>query len=90
MKRDRMRSPVNVQMLQEIQAINFALLETVLYLDTHPESRVVLDKHNELARRLNRLTDQYQKEYGPLYPSYEDADYPWSWIDSPWPWEIEY
>lgn len=87
---DRRRSPVNVEMLKEIMAVNFAVLETVLYLNTHPEDRTVLNLHNELAEELMRLMMEYQERYGPLRPTYPDAEFPWQYIDEPWPWEINY
>ncbi|MDI3548607.1 MAG: spore coat protein [Halanaerobiales bacterium] len=84
------RGRINVEMLKEIMQLNFAVLETVLYLNTHPTDQTVLDLHNDLAERLARREMEYQKLYGPLYPTYPEADYPWQWIDEPWPWEIEY
>ncbi|MFW6308529.1 MAG: spore coat protein CotJB [bacterium] len=87
MRRD---NHVNVSMLKEIMQLQFAVIETVLYLNTHPEDRTVLDLHNNYARRLHRLMHKYQEEYGPLTSSHPDADYPWQWIDEPWPWDIDY
>ncbi len=83
-------SPVNVEMLREIMQLNFAMIETVLFLNTHPTCRPVLDLHNEFASRFNKLVERYQERYGPIYASYENAEYPWMWIEEPWPWEIKY
>ena len=80
----------NVAMLKEIMQLRFAVLETFLYLDTHPEDRTVLNLHNDFAHRLQRLQDEYQKKYGPLSPYYPEAELPWRWIDEPWPWQINY
>ncbi len=87
---DRRRSSVNLPMLREIMQLDFAVLETVLYLNTHPNDRAVLDLHNDFARRLMELMHEYQERYGPLTAMYPQADYPWQWIDEPWPWQIEY
>ncbi|HLV08577.1 MAG TPA: spore coat protein CotJB [Halanaerobiales bacterium] len=84
------RPRVNTELLQRIQQLNFAVLETVLYLNTHPRCREVLRLHNELSREYHEAIDEYQRRYGPLYADYADADYPWQWKDSPWPWEITY
>lgn len=81
---------VNVRLLKDIQAYNFAVLETVLYLDTHPEDRTVLELHNHLADEYMRLVRNYQENCGPLFADYSEADYPWQWVNEPWPWEIEY
>ena len=70
--------------------LEFAVLETVLFLDTHPRDRNVLELHNDFARRLINRIRRYQEEYGLLFSNYPDADYPWQWIDEPWPWQIDY
>ncbi|MFW5971948.1 MAG: spore coat protein CotJB [Bacillota bacterium] len=81
---------VNTALLKEIMSYNFAILETVLYLNTHPEDRAVLKLHNKYAKRYMELLEEYQETYGPLYSDYPDADFPWRWVNDPWPWEIEY
>jgi spore coat protein JB len=87
---ERKRPLVNLELLKRIQEVNFAVLETVLYLNTHPEDREALKLHNELSEEYHELVEEYQRRYGPLYSNYPDADYPWRWKDSPWPWEIDY
>ena len=86
----RRRDRINVRLLKDIQAYNFAVLETILYLDTHPEDQAVLRLHNELAAEYLSLVDQYQEKYAPIYAYFPDADYPWQWVNEPWPWEIDY
>lgn len=84
------RKRQHLALLKEIMAHNFVNVETVLYLNTHPEDRTVLDLHNRNAKRYKELVDEYQANYNPLYSNYSDAKYPWRWIDEPWPWEINY
>lgn len=86
----RRERTVNTELLRQIQSLNFAIIETVLYLNTHPEDRAVLRLHNQYARQYKDLVEEYQERYGPLYANYPDADYPWQWINEPWPWQIEY
>jgi spore coat protein JB len=81
---------INLDLLQEIRELQFAVIETILYLNTHPRDRNVLELHNDLARSLMNKMHRYQEEYGPLVPTYPEADYPWQWINEPWPWQIEY
>lgn len=76
-------------LLKEIMKMQFAVVETALYLDTHPNDPRVLAKHNEYAYNLEMLKKQYGHMYGPL-THYCTGRYPWSYIDSPWPWEINY
>jgi spore coat protein JB len=72
-------------MLMQISQLRFSINDLALYLDTHPFDRRALAFHNEYARALRTLTNNYQKMYGPL-----DIECPcnqWRWIDEPWPWE---
>jgi len=85
MKIDRDR----LEMLKEIMAIDFSSIELNLYLDTHPMDKKALAIHNDYAVKLKKLKEEYQKQYGPLTHEIV-SDCPWSWIDEPWPWEINY
>ena len=87
---DRTRNEVNVSMLREIMQLQFAVIETVLYLNTHPFDERVLDLHNNFSRRLMNKIEKYSEKYGPIVPDFPDAEYPWSWINEPWPWQIQY
>ncbi len=79
--------PRRCRMLYEISALDFAVLELTLYLDTHPDDRRALKQRNEYLAEMEALVDKYEADYGPLTDrSY--AKYPWTWIDEPWPWEL--
>ncbi|ACL71049.1 spore coat protein CotJB [Halothermothrix orenii] len=90
MDRKESTRSINLELLMEIMEYQFGVVETTLYLNTHPRDERVLDLHNEFARGLQDLERQYQEEYGPLYAAYPMADYPWAYIDEPWPWQINY
>ncbi|MFW6238270.1 MAG: spore coat protein CotJB [Bacillota bacterium] len=81
---------VNVKQLREIMAVNFALLETVLYLNTHPTDEAVMELYNHFACRLMKLVRNYQENYTLLVPHHPGEETPWRWIEEPWPWQIEY
>lgn len=73
------------EMLDQIRAYNFSVIELGLYLDINPEDKRALCLYNENARKLKSLTDSYQKIYGPL-----TIEFPcnmWRWLEDPWPWE---
>ena len=73
------------EMIEQIKALNFAVIELGLYLDTHPEDQRALCLHREYAKNLKNLKDMYQKVYGPLsiyFPCNK-----WRWLEEPWPWE---
>ncbi|MFW5999304.1 MAG: spore coat protein CotJB [Halanaerobiaceae bacterium] len=81
---------VNVEQLREIMAVNFALLETILYLNTHPADEAVMELYNRFARRLMELIRDYQENYSLLVPHLPGEETPWRWIEEPWPWQIDY
>ncbi|RKD34201.1 spore coat protein CotJB [Thermohalobacter berrensis] len=76
-------------LLKEIMEISFCLVETNLYLDTHPTDERALRIHNTFAKKYDELTNRYRMKYGPLMPT-SMSKCPWQWIESPWPWEIDY
>lgn len=49
------------EMLDEIRAVNFTVIELGLYLDINPDDKRALCLHNENANKLRMLTDNYQK-----------------------------
>ncbi len=73
------------EMIDEIKALDFTIIELGLYLDTHPEDQRALCMHREYCKQVKDLKDKYQKMYGPLtifYPCNK-----WRWLEQPWPWE---
>lgn len=73
------------KMLHEIKALNFAVIELSLYLDTHPDDQRALCFHRKYTNELKELKDKFQKIYGPLtfyFPCNK-----WRWLEEPWPWE---
>ncbi len=85
-----MANNINLKELSKIRELQFAVLETNLYLNTHPEDMRVLKLHNEFATELCMLTQQYQENYGLLRANFSEAEFPWQWIEEPWPWQIDY
>lgn len=77
--------PSKNELLKEIMSLNFAINDLVLYLDTHPNDSRGIRLHGEYSEKLIKLTEQYQKLYGPLTINFTSDT--WDWIDQPWPWE---
>ena len=73
------------ELLMQIREVKFSINDLALYLDTHPNDRNALNLHNQYSQNLRKLTDQYQRKYGPL--TIECPCNKWRWIDLPWPWE---
>lgn len=77
------------QMLYQIMKTEFAVIDTSLYLNTHPDDQIALMNHRALSQRLSLLIDQYERLYGPFTPKGQSR-YCWEFVNSPWPWEISY
>lgn len=78
-----------LQLLKQIMEISFVLVETNLYLDTHPTDKRALRIHNKYSQEYKELIEIYEARFGLLtYTGMSCA--PWSYINSPWPWEIDY
>lgn len=76
---------IREEMIHKIKALNFAIIELGLYLNTHHNDQRALCLHREYTKQLKELKDQYQRVYGPLsiyYPCNK-----WRWLEEPWPWE---
>ena len=74
-------------MLNEIMALNFAINDLTLYLDTHPECTSAMQKHDEYVQKVRTLATEYQNLYGPLTINFNSNNDYWQWSESPWPWE---
>ncbi|WP_102263437.1 spore coat protein CotJB [Mesobacillus jeotgali] len=75
--------------MEELQAVDFVLVDLTLYLDTHPEDYEAINQFNHFAKERRRLKKVVESMYGPLQQygnSY--SGYPWNWDDAPWPWQI--
>jgi spore coat protein JB len=80
-----------LNMLKNIQKVEFACIDLNLYLDTHHSDQKALMDYNTYTLQLNTLKRQYENIYGPLANfGSSPSQYPWRWIEDPWPWEIEY
>ncbi|MBB5172385.1 spore coat protein CotJB [Texcoconibacillus texcoconensis] len=75
--------------MEELQAVDFVILELTLYLDTHPNDEQAIQQFNHMTQVKQHLMYQVEQYYGPLQQfgnSYSGS--PWNWKDAPWPWQI--
>lgn len=79
--------PNREEMLKEVMAADFYLVELNLYLDTHPCDGRALQLFNHSVQRAKIVRDNYERKYGPLTAMNSYSGFPWQWIDDPWPWE---
>ncbi|KGX87994.1 spore coat protein CotJB [Pontibacillus litoralis] len=86
---DKEMSQEYYALLEEIQAVDFVLVELTLYLDTHPQDYQAIQQFNQYAKQSKHLKKQYESLYGPLRQYGESySSYPWNWADAPWPWQV--
>lgn len=79
------QNEIREEMLMNIKAYKFSIVELGLYLDTHPDDEKALCLHREYTKKLKDLEDNYQKMFGPLTIYYPCKK--WRWLEEPWPWE---
>jgi len=53
-------------LLEEIQAIDFVIVELNLYLDTHPHDYDAIQQFNEKTEISMKLKRDFEKKFGPL------------------------
>ncbi len=76
------------KMLRRLGAMDFAIWELHIFLDTHPNNRRALKTYNDYVEKRMILAEEYEEKFGPLHLGREETD-KWTWINSPWPWEYE-
>jgi spore coat protein JB len=75
--------------LEQLQIVDFALLELNLFLDTHPDDLKSIQQFNQLTQERTRLAKQFQEVYGPLQNfGRAFSKFPWQWSQAPWPWQV--
>lgn len=75
-------------LMNQIRALDFALLETGLFLNANScEEALTYFRDTHKARCA--AVAEYERLYGPLtMASAAEGDH-WAWTKGPWPWECE-
>lgn len=76
-------------MRRRVMAMDFAVYEVELYLDTHPEDMRAMEARKQYKLRRAELAAEYEKKYGPYAVTANDVvtTNRWTWVDNPWPWD---
>ena len=74
--------------MEQICAVDFALYETVLYLDVYPHSCDALENYRKLRAQSEALRAEYEATCGPLTAFGNRGD-TWDWMRNPFPWEYD-
>lgn len=76
MKRDKL--------LRRLSAVQFAMWEMHVYLDTHADDAQARKMYDDYKKRFEALQEEYEKEFGPLTLNGKNSD---EWLQDPWPWD---
>lgn len=78
-----------LELLKEIQMLDFALQDVTLYLDLHKKDEEAIYFFLNAKKRYTLLYKEFERKYGMLTNrSVFSSDY-MTYINSPWPWEKE-
>ncbi len=91
--RDNAIMPVNCNDRKSVMACvyetGFALIETMLYLDTHPNDLEALSYFAQMKQQYKMCVKKYNEICGPLQFTDVNDDNYWTWVMTPMPWEME-
>lgn len=74
--------------LVELMALDFALQELGLYLNTHAEDQEVLQLYWSYVKLAKEGREKYRKLYGPLMQTDPTPEDGYVWLKDPWPWDL--
>ena len=74
--------------LVELMALDFAIKELNLYLDTHADDQEVLQLYWSYLKLAKEGRERYQKMYGPLMSRDLTPEDGYAWLKDPWPWDL--
>ena len=70
------------EMLEKLMQYRFAVVETTLYLDTHPNDCEIIKRHNYFANKAKEIMAEYERTYGEMLCIFSDGDTVWNWVDN--------
>ena len=77
------------ELLNKIDEYSFAVVDLLLYLDTHPDDCRAKEDFFKYSCARNDAMKEYARMYGPLTMDTikESDEEHWKWVYQPWPWE---
>ena len=75
-------------LLHRLQALDFSIVDTVLYLDAYPNSQEALSYYRKLVSERDALKHAMANTCNHPVTAFENASPDtWDWTNGPWPWE---
>lgn len=87
-KEIRSRFPMVNAALSELMALDFAIQELGLYLNTHADDKEALELYWSYVRLGKQGREKYVAQYGPLCET-DITLGSFKWLNDPWPWDWE-
>lgn len=75
--------------LHRLQALNFAVSELGLYLDTHAEDQDAVDLFNQYVEQYADALKQYEQKHGSTTQLGAALTGRYEWLENPWPWDFD-
>ncbi len=73
--------------LCELMALDFAVVELGLYLDTHKDDAEAFALFQKYVALYQEGKAKYEKLYGPLKQTSAAKSASYNWLENPWPWD---
>ena len=83
------RDTSGMPVMQDLQAVNFAITELGLYLDTHADDEEAVQLFNQYVEQYEMLRQQAEDSGIALTQMESAAGGSYTWLDDPWPWDAE-
>ena len=80
------RFPSTSTALSELMALDFAIKELGLYLDTHRDDEDAVQLLRSYVKLSREGKEKYTQSFGPLEMT-DCTGNAYMWLDDPWPWE---
>ena len=77
------------ELFRRVQMLGFVVTEAGLFLATHPGDTAALRFYEKYNNLYTQTKMEYEDTFGPLTVCGVNIEDGWSWIDRPWPWEME-
>ncbi len=75
--------------LNELQALEFVIVELGLYLDTHQSDAEAFTLFQQYVDMESQARQAYTSMYGPLFQREAANNKTYTWLKDPWPWNYQ-
>ncbi len=80
-------SGIRQRLMNKIRKYDFAIVETALFLDTHPNNQKAISYYSKLIDERKEVVAEFEKNVGPITMYGNESNNKWDWVTGPWPWE---